>query len=212
MNKQILKFSASAWPRKALLLPLAILATTACSETYINEDVSPQGTVPLEKITLGVPESSLREAVITFIKDPSAKANAGGKTQYLSRDKTVAGGQYMVQCKDGAVFQIAVLHKEPVDKDTALLEMKKLLPGDTPPQSRVDETATKDTYYWGGDYSGELNLNGAAKVVDIYVTNLTAAQKADQDVEADKLERKALVDEALKEESNKTDGAKNKAQ
>lgn len=181
---------------------IALIALSGCSESYINEDVSPQGTISLERITLGAPESSLREAVITFVKDPSALACAGGKTQYLSRDKTPAGGQYMVQCKDGSVFQITVKHDTPVAKDTALVEMKKLLPADIPPQSRVDEGTASETYYWGSDYNGELKLSPTAKptgspgVRDICVTNLIALQKSQKDLEAERAARKPLVEEA----------------
>lgn len=178
-----------------------MLALSGCSESYINEDVSPQGTISLEKITLGAPESSLREAVITFVKDPSALACAGGKTQYLSREKTPAGGQYVVQCKDGSVFQISIKHDTSVAKDTALVEMKKLLPADIPPQSRVDEGTASETYYWGSDYNGELKLSQTTKtassgVSNICVTNLIALQKSQKDLAAERAERKPLVEEA----------------
>lgn len=204
---------AKSWRQNLVFFSCSLALVTTlqgCGETDINEDVSPQGTIPLDKISLGSPESSLREAVITFVKDPSAQARAGGKTQYLSREKTAAGGQYMVQCKDGAVFQISILHTDkPVAKETALVELKKILPPECPAQSKVDEGTIKETYYYGNDYTGELDLcppatAQAGKVTALCATNVGQLQKSILNIEEEKAELKPLVEEAKKNQGRPT--------
>ncbi len=171
---------------------------TGCTQGENNE-VTPQGTIALEKITLGVPESTLKEAMVTFVRDPSAQANAGGKTQYLSRPKTTAGGQYMVQCKDGNVFQISQVFAEtPTAKEPAVIELRKLLPSGAPEQSRVEEKVSSDIYYYGSDLTGELIFKDAKKtqVVNLTATNMQALKDALKATEATKEELKPLVEKA----------------
>ena len=168
-----------------------------CTQTESNE-VTPQGTINLEKITLGVPESTLKEAMVTFVKDPSANANAGGKSQYLSREKTAAGGQYMVQCKDGTVFQISEIFTEPSSKEPAVIELRKLLPAGAPEQSRVEEKLTSDVYYYGSDYTGEISFKDAKKsqVTSLTSTNILLTDSAQKATAAEKEALKPLVDKA----------------
>lgn len=179
---------------------LATAIMTGCTQGENNE-VTPQGTIALEKITLGIPESTLKEAMVTFVRDPSAQASAGGKSQYLSRPKTTAGGQYMVQCKDGNVFQISQVFAEtPTSKEPAVIELRKLLPTGAPEQSRVEEKATSDVYYYGSDLIGELNFKDAKKtqVVNLTATNIQAMKDAEKATEATKEELKPLVEKANK--------------
>lgn len=174
---------------------------TSCTQGENNE-VTPQGTIALEKITLGVPESTLKEAMVTFVRDPSAQANAGGKSQYLSRPKTTAGGQYMVQCKDGTVFQISQVFAEtPTSKEPAVIELRKLLPVGAPEQSRVEEKTSSDVYYYGSDLTGELNFKDAKKteVVNLTATNIQTLKDAEKATEATKEEMKTQVEKARKE-------------
>ncbi len=169
-----------------------------CTQTEGNE-VTPQGTIALEKITLGVPESTLKEAMVTFVKDPSATANAGGKSQYLSREKTTAGGQYMVQCKDGTVFQISEVFAEtPTSKEPAVIELRKLLPAGAPEQSRVEEKLSSDVYYFGSDYTGEISFKDAKKsqVTSLTSTNILLTASAQKATAAEKEVLKPLVDKA----------------
>lgn len=183
---------------KSLLIVFAAAAMTGCTQGENNE-VTPQGTIALEKITLGIPESTLKEAMVTFVRDPSAQASAGGKSQYLSRPKTTAGGQYMVQCKDGNVFQISQVFAEtPTSKEPAVIELRKLLPTGAPEQSRVEEKATSDVYYYGSDLIGELNFKDAKKtqVVNLTATNIQAMKDAEKATEATKEELKPLVEKA----------------
>ncbi|MBP9094639.1 hypothetical protein KBI23_26705 [bacterium] len=185
---------------KGLLMVFAAASMTGCTQGDNNE-VTPQGTIALEKITLGIPESTLKEAMVTFVRDPSAQASAGGKSQYLSRPKTTAGGQYMVQCKDGTVFQISEVFAEtPATKEPAIIELRKLLPTGAPEQSRVEEKATSDVYYYGNDYTGELNFKDTTKaqIVNLTVTNIQTLKEAEKALEATKEELKPLVEKAKK--------------
>ncbi len=185
---------------KGLLIVFAAASMTGCTQGDNNE-VTPQGTIALEKITLGIPESTLKEAMVTFVRDPSAQASAGGKSQYLSRPKTTAGGQYMVQCKDGTVFQISEVFAEtPATKEPAIIELRKLLPTGAPEQSRVEEKATSDVYYYGSDYTGELNFKDTTKsqIVNLTVTNILTLQDAEKASEATKEQLKPLVEKAHK--------------
>lgn len=183
---------------KKILFVFTSAIMTGCTQGENNE-VTPQGTIALEKITLGVPESTLKEAMVTFVRDPSAQANAGGKTQYLSRPKTTAGGQYMVQCKDGNVFQISQVFAEtPTAKEPAVIELRKLLPSGAPEQSRVEEKVSSDIYYYGSDLTGELIFKDAKKtqVVNLTATNMQALKDALKATEATKEELKPLVEKA----------------
>ncbi len=174
------------------------MSLTGCSQAENNE-VTPQGTIALEKITLGMPESTLKEAMVTFVRDPSAAANSGGKRQYLSRTKTAAGGQYMVQCKDSTVFQISeIFAEQPTDKEAAVIELRKLLPVGAPEQARVEEKATSDIYYYGSGYTGELSFKDAKKsaVTSLTSTNLLLTAKAEAATTAEKEARKPIVEKA----------------
>ncbi len=156
---QILKLKMYA-AALAMTLPLVL---QGCSEGQ-SSDVTVQGSVPLEKIIVGIPESTLKESILTFVPDTSANAGAGGKTQYLSREKNANGGQYIVQCKDGTVFQVSTLFTgAPISKETAEAELKKLLPKDAQAQSKVEEQAGKQIYYYGDNYIGEVILTPATK-------------------------------------------------
>jgi hypothetical protein len=183
---------------KALVIVFSAAIMSGCTQTESNE-VTPQGTIALEKITLGVPESTLKEAMVTFVKDPSATANAGGKSQYLSREKTAAGGQYMVQCKDGTVFQISQVFAEtPTTKEPAAIELRKLLPPNAPEQSRVEEKLTSDVYYYGSDYTGETSFKDSKKsqVTSLTSTNILLTDSAQKATAAEKEALKPLVDKA----------------
>lgn len=171
---------------------------SGCSQGQSNE-VTQQGTVSLEKIRINSPESILKEAMVSFVKDPSPTASAGGKAQYLSREKTTAAGQYMVQCKDGVVFQISEVFAEtPTTKEPAIIELRKLLPADAPEQSRVEDKGSSEIYYYGSIYTGELNFKDATKaqVTSLTATNLDALTKAQNATLVDKANLKPLVDKA----------------
>ena len=195
-----MRFTTELQKNLQVALSLTVLTLCGCSQAETNE-VTPQGTIALDKITLGVPESTLKEAMITFVRDPSAMASAGGKSQYLSREKTAAGGQYMVQCKDNTVFQISeIFAAQPTTKEPAVIELRKLLPPGAPEQSRVEEKATSDIYYYGSDYIGELSFKDAKKsqVSSLTSTNLLLTTKAEAATTAEKEALKPVVEKARK--------------
>lgn len=181
---------------------LVVASTTAllggCAGGEENE-VTPQGTIALDKITIGSSENVLKEAMITFVRDPSALASAGGKSQYLSREKTSAGGQYIVQCKDGVVFEISENFADKfISKDAAAVQLKALLPKGAPDQSRVEEQNNSEIYYFGSEYTGELTFKDAKKeqVSSLTTRNVQLQAQAQEALAAEKIERKPLVDKA----------------
>ncbi len=141
-----------------------------CSEEDLDKDngVTAQGTVDLSTIKLGTADQVFQEAAVTFVRDPSASANSGGKRQYLSRGDGGQGGQYMVEVKDSSCFEINIIYKDnPITRQSAESAMKKLLPEGAPPQSRVDDTNLNQApssvsqqydsfYYFGDDYLADL--------------------------------------------------------
>jgi hypothetical protein len=197
--KMLDRFSRAVGLKTVLLVLLAglPLALSGCAAS--DDEVTPQGTIALDKITIGSSENLLKEAMITFVRDPSALASAGGKSQYLSREKTSAGGQYIVQCKDGVIFEISELFTDRlIAKDAATVQLKALLPKGAPDQSRVEEKSDSEIYYFGSDYTGELIFKDAKKELATRLTtcNIQLDAKAEQAVNAEKAERKPLVDKA----------------
>jgi len=132
------------------------MSTTGCgSGPSGTPSTSAQGTIPLESVKIGMPETTIKEAILTFVPDP--KGSVGGKVQYLSRTNNGDGGQYVAQCKDGKCFGFEVLYfGNPIGRDQALATAKQLLPADAPPQSgvkdlpkRADDPNPAETYYFG---------------------------------------------------------------
>jgi len=173
------------WKKQYKTLSLVALAAiacatmnTACSSSKDAAAVpTPQGTIPLESVRVGMPESTFKDAILTFVQDPNG--NILGKVQYLSRGRDANGGQYLVQCKDGRCFGLLVLHKDqPISKDQALATMDKLFPSDKPAQSKVDDQQLKAgssdtptvTYFFGDSYKGELIYADKAGSKVKYVT------------------------------------------
>lgn len=149
----------------SLLALVTACAITGCSTEGANKPrATIQGTVPLETITVGVPEDTLKTAILTFWADTNPMASAGGKTQYNSRAYDPKGGQYIANCKNGKCFKLQAYYvNNPITKEEALETIKRLLPQGAPPQSKVDDAEVKaakvaqptETYYFG-DYSGQL--------------------------------------------------------
>lgn len=159
------------WKKQYKSLSLIALAAVACATMNTacssGKDAAavptPQGTIPLEAVRVGMPETTFKDAILTFVQDPNG--SLAGKVQYLSRGRDANGGQYMVQCKDGRCFGLLVYHQEqPVSKEQALSTLEKLFPTDKPAQSKVDDQQIKtgsvatptETYFFGDDYKGEL--------------------------------------------------------
>lgn len=126
--------------------------------------VVPKGLLDLESLKLGIPESAIEDAVLTFVIDESPAARAGGKHQYLSRTKDSDGGQYAMQCLDGKNFMIDVIYTTPVDLEIAAKTMRRMLPPlpkDLPQGSESINMNVKTklmTYTFTPELFGQLTL------------------------------------------------------
>ncbi len=162
-------FDVTIFKKNALATSVAILSIvslSSCSKSTSNTtNVTPQGTVQLDSIKVGMPEATFKDATITFVVDPKAAATVGGRTQYLSRTYDKKGGQYVAQCKGGKCFVLQTLYiTTPIPKEDALEALKNLLPGDAPPQSKVDDSQMKsdkvktpgEIYEYADKYTGIL--------------------------------------------------------
>jgi len=211
-SKTISESGSGSQMKHALSVTLTIalafataLTLQACSESADQENaVTSQGTIDLNKIKLGTPDQVFQEASVTFVRDPSAQANSGGKRQYLSRGD-VQGGQYMAQIKNGSCFEISVLYKnKPVSREAAEAAMKKLLPEGAPPQSRVDEPSAKSAdalYFFGDEYLGDISFvdKNAKLVQSVKLINISGLKQAQADSQSEKEALKPLVTKARKE-------------
>ncbi|MBZ0185275.1 MAG: hypothetical protein K8F91_03410, partial [Candidatus Obscuribacterales bacterium] len=160
------------WNKNSLagaLISLALsLGLTSCGgggTTSESNAVTPQGTMELEKLKVGVPEKVIEDAVLTFELDENPMSRVGGKHQYISRTKDKKGGKYLVQCVNGNCFETQAYYTEnPITKEQAIETMKTMLPTQAPEQSRVDDSQLKDgkaeqpveKYYFGDAFYGEL--------------------------------------------------------
>lgn len=150
---------------------LSILLSTVLSSCVQTGDgtgvaVTPQGTISLDKCKAGMPESVYKNAMLTFILDPTPGASLNGKSQYVSRKPDANGGQYVAQCKDDKCFELDVLYKDkPVSKEVALQTLGTVIPGDAQPQSRTDDRQLQDAkkfpqpmqlYVYGDNQYGAL--------------------------------------------------------
>ncbi|HEY9785666.1 MAG TPA: hypothetical protein V6D17_09715 [Candidatus Obscuribacterales bacterium] len=195
---------------KALLTTIAAAALIQGCGTQGNVNpVTPQGSIPLESLTVGLPEDTVKSAILTFVVDPNPTASVGGKTQYNSRTYDAQGGQYIVNCKDGKVFQVQVMYPtNPITKEQALVTMKKLLPATAPAQTRTKEGKKgqpKEMYFFG-DYRCDLVFSDDTKskvsVITAHDTTATKDGKAEKEAGEDKgkktPEAKPTADEGSK--------------
>lgn len=158
------KFSRN-WASLALAATAFVsLTLTGCGSANNNAAVvpTPQGTISLDLVKVGMPESTFKDAILTFVPDPDPRASVGGKTQYLSRTKDANGGQYVVQCFGGTCRQVLVYYMDrPVSRETAMTVLKTLFPADAPQSLQVDEKGLKEStpvakVTLSDSYKGEL--------------------------------------------------------
>jgi hypothetical protein len=162
-------FDVTLFKKNALAVSVALLSVVSLSSCTKNSsnttNVTPQGTVQLDTVKVGMPEATFKDATITFVVDPKPAATAAGRTQYLSRTYDKKGGQYVAQCKGGKCFVLQTLYATtPIPKEDALEALKVLLPADAPPQSKVDDSQMKsdkvktpgEIYEFGDKYTGIL--------------------------------------------------------
>ncbi|MBS1954436.1 MAG: hypothetical protein JST89_09620 [Cyanobacteria bacterium SZAS-4] len=163
-------FDVTIFKKNALAASVALLSIvnlSSCSKSGSNTtNVTPQGTVQLDTIKVGMPEATFKDATITFVVDPKPAASNGGRTQYLSRTYDKKGGQYVAQCKGDKCFVLQTLYMtNPIPKEDALEILKTLLPADAPQQTKVDDSQMKsdkvktpgEIYEFGDKYTGILN-------------------------------------------------------
>jgi len=130
---------------------------------------TPQGTLPLDSVKVGMPESVFQDAILTFVPDP--KGSMGRKVQYLSRSFDAKGGQYVVQCRDGKCFGVQIYHvNNSPTRQIAFESLKQLFPPDLPAQSKTEEkiypsnpTCPVEIIYFGDNYKGELTYSDKNK-------------------------------------------------
>lgn len=143
------------------LAMLASISLSACgSGGGVPQAQVHKGTVPLDAIRVGTPETVFKEAMLTFVQDPAGCI--GGKNQYLSRINNTDGGQYVVQAKNDLCYGIDVVHAKPVTKEVAIKTMQKLLPPnvkDVPTEraalvSKPNEPVRE--YAFGANYVGRV--------------------------------------------------------
>jgi hypothetical protein len=163
-------------PAQALgLIVAAAIGLAGCSSTPNRQVmVTPQGTVALDVLKVGMPEGIFKGAIMTFVPDP--KGTFGGKTQYLSRNKDANGGQYVAQCLNGMCEGLEVnLSGTPVTKEAALATLKQLLPADCPTASQIELDKSPGTeyievYHFGPQYLGRLFYTDKSKAQVRYVS------------------------------------------
>jgi hypothetical protein len=172
-----------------LLVGMALLSTvalSACTSTGTNgtpQAAVNKGTVPLEAIKVGCPESVFKEAIITFIPDQAGTTK--DKNQYLSRFTDPNGGQYVIQAKDDLSYEVSIVHRDKtLTKDDAMATIKRLVPSNITEEPKL-ETAAKpanpvETYKIGDGYQGQLTYKDKTlkEVSMVTVTRLPNADVA----------------------------------
>lgn len=177
MNTQALLLSA---------VTLCALGLTACGTANKSTTAvpTPQGTIALDVVKVGMPESTFKDAILTFVPDTSPNATMGGRSQYLSRTKDASGGQYVVQCVGGQCKTIMVNHmNQAIGKDAALKTLQSLFPSDATPTPKEDDSQLKSAtpiiaVTFGDNYKGQLICadKAGSQVKLIVATNEQAAQ------------------------------------
>lgn len=188
----------------AILLISFCLVGCGSGTTGDSGAVTPQGTIDLENLKVGVPENIIEGAVLSFQLDENPISRVGGKNQYLSINKDKKGGTYIAQCKDGYCFQLQALYKDdPITKEQALETAKRMLPERTPEQSKVDDSEVaagkvdnpREVIFYGDDFYTEIVYadKAATKVLNVNVNDVSKLKdsaKADASGESAGAEKK----------------------
>lgn len=174
-----------------LFVCLSVLC--ACARQGNDNPSAVQGSVPLETLKVGMPETVFKNAILTFAVDTNPTATAGGKTQYDSRTYNSKGGQYLAQCKGDKCFELQIYYgKNPISKEEALENVKQMLPSDAPAEpTKVDDSQVKSKsvtqpteVHHFGDYTGELIYTdkSATKVAVVNVIDTTSGGSSSRKV------------------------------
>lgn len=172
-----------------LLVGMALLSTvalSACTSGVTNgtpQAAVNKGTVPLEAIKVGCPESVFKEALITFIPDQAGTTKE--KNQYLSRFTDANGGQYVVQAKDDLSYEVSIVHRDKtLTKDQAMATIKRLVPLNVTDEPVLQPAAKNagpvDNYKIGEGYTAMVAYKDKTKaeVSMVAVTRLPNANVA----------------------------------
>lgn len=170
--------------------------------------VQKQGTVNVETLKVGVPESIIKDAVLTFVLDEAPAAKAGGRNVYLSRTKDSRGGQFSAQCKDGNCFRLESIYVEPITKEQALTTLKGMLPSAAgEPTLRANDAKNTDAgiekYDCGETFVGEFTLvePKSDKVKQVAAIDKSKLKKDGAADDAAKSDDAAKGDDAAKTET-----------
>jgi hypothetical protein len=173
-----------------------------------------QGTVNVEGLKVGVPESIIKDAVLTFVLDESPAAKAGGRNQYLSRTKDSKGGQFSAQCKDGNCFRLEAIYVEPITKEQALETLGKMLPASagTPTLRAGNEKNAEagiEKYDCGETFVGEFTLvepkSDKVRLVAAIDKSKMKKEGGDDAPAATEEKKEGAADDAAKTEETKTE-------
>ena len=171
----------------AILLISFCLVGCGSGTTGDSGAVTPQGTIDLDNLKVGVPENIIENAVLSFQLDENPISRVGGKNQYLSITKDKKGGTYIAQCKDGYCFELQALYQgEPISKEQALETVKHMLPERAPEQSKVDDSEVtagksdnpKEVTYYGDNFYSEIiyadKSGQKVQIVNVWDTSKSA--------------------------------------
>ena len=158
----------------------SLIVFTGCAKRAGGNGVTAQGTISLDTVKVGMPESTFKDAMITFVPDVKPNASTNGKTQYLSRIMNAKKGQFVVECKDGNCFWLEVKYpaETPITKEEGQENLKQLLPADAPPQTKVDDSTFKSKHEeiieYADKYTGMIEFADGAndKVIAVSAFNL----------------------------------------
>lgn len=160
---------------------LSSLSLSACTTGATPQASVNKGTVQLEAIRVGTPETVFKEAMITFVQDPLGSSY--GKNQYLSRLPDANGGQYVIQAKNDVCYEVDVVHQgKSVPKEVALETMKRLLPANVKAdQPLIDKSTMKastpvETYIFDTNYIGQI-FYADKNAKDVKVVSMTRVPK-----------------------------------
>jgi hypothetical protein len=206
--------------RSILFLALAAVCSLqmGCGSGSAGDPVvgTKQGTVNVEGLKVGVPESIIKDAVLTFVLDEQQAAKSGGRNQYLSRSKDSKGGQFSAKCKDGNCFRLEAINEPPITKEQALDTLKKMLPDaageptlKAASAKNADESVEK--YECGENYGGEFVLTEpkSDKVKLVAAIDKSKAKKKGE--EGSEAKSDESTDKASEAKDDAKDGAKDEA-
>jgi len=121
---------------QAVCAILVLMLPAGCtSKDSGTASQSYKGVINLEGVRFGIPEESVKTAILTFVADPNV-AQYPGITQYLSRVYDKNNGQYSVCYKEGVPVNLRVIYNQaPISKEDAVEKLKSVLPASATPES-----------------------------------------------------------------------------